>query len=130
MAHDKNWLAAYLKNPQKVIPSSRMHNFHLMDSEVSALVAYLSSLGGVSYSPQAPKLFADNCTSCHKFHGDGAEIGPDLSHIAQARDAAYIAAYIKNSKKINPDSAMQTFEDLLNEQQRNDIAQYLFQRGK
>jgi ubiquinol-cytochrome c reductase cytochrome b subunit len=130
LRRNRDWLAAHFRNPKKVTPGTKMPNFNLLDSEVEALVAYMSSLGGGTFTPQAPRLFEDNCSSCHKFHGVGEEIATDLSHIGEARDAAYIAAYIKNPTKLNPDGAMQAFDGQLTDAQINDLAQYLYQQGK
>ncbi len=130
MRRGRDWLAMHFRDPKKITPGTKMPNFNLMDGEVEALVAYMSSLGGGTFTAQAPRLFEDNCSTCHKFHGVGEDIGPDLSHIGQARDADYIASYVKNPVKMNPDSAMQTFEGQLTDTQINDLAQYLFQQGK
>ncbi len=130
MRRNRDWLAAHFRDPKKITPGSKMPNFRLLDSEVEALVAYMSSLGGGTFTSQAPRLYEDNCATCHKFHGVGEEIAPDLSHIGQARDAVYIAAYIKNPQKLNPDGAMQAFEGQLTDAQINDLAQYLYVQGK
>jgi len=45
-------------------PGTKMPNFKMMDSEVEALVAYMSSLGGGTFTAEAPRLFEDNCASC------------------------------------------------------------------
>ena len=130
MRRNREWLAAHFRDPKKVTPGTKMPNFKLMDGEVEALVSYMSSLGGASFTAQAPRLFEDNCASCHKFHGVGEEIGPDLSHIGQVRDADYIASYIKNPVLLNKDAAMQGFTDQLTANQIQDLANYLYQQGK
>jgi cytochrome c2 len=93
LRRNRDWLAAHFRDPKKVTPGTKMPNFNLLDGEVEALVAYMSSLGGGSFSAQAPRLFEENCATCHKFHGVGEDIGPDLSHIGQGRDADYIAGH-------------------------------------
>ncbi len=126
---NQDWLANHFRNPQKMTPGSKMPNFGLLDGEVEALVAYMSTLGGV-FDAKAPKLFEDNCATCHKFHGVGEDIGPDLSHIGQLRDADYIAAYIKDPLKLNPDAAMQGFVDQLTPAEIQNVANYLNQQGQ
>ena len=130
MRRNRDWLAAHFRDPKKVTPGTKMPNFKLMDGEVEALVAYMSSLGGASFTAQAPRLFEDNCASCHKFHGVGEEIGPDLSFIGQGRDADFIASYIKDPTQSNKDAAMQGFADQLTPNQIQDLANYLYQQGK
>jgi ubiquinol-cytochrome c reductase cytochrome b subunit len=130
LRRNRDWLAAHFRDPKKVTPGTKMPNFNLLDGEVEALVAYMSSLGGGSFSAQAPRLFEENCATCHKFHGVGEDIGPDLSHIGQGRDADYIAAYIKNPTQLNKDAAMTGYADQLTAQQITDLANYLYQQGK
>ena len=126
---NQDWLANHFRNPQKMTPGSKMPNFGLLDGEVEALVTYMSTLGGV-FDAKAPKLFEDNCATCHKFHGVGEDIGPDLSHIGQLRDADYIAAYVKDPVKLNPDAAMQGFENQLTPAEIQNVANYLNQQGQ
>jgi mono/diheme cytochrome c family protein len=130
MRRNREWLAAHFRDPKKMTPGTKMPNFKMMDSEVEALVAYMSSLGGGTFTAEAPRLFEDNCASCHKFQGVGEEIGPDLSHIGQGRDADFIAAYIKDPVQLNKDAAMQGFADQLTANQIQDLANYLYQQGK
>src|ERR1039458_1524411 len=76
-----------------------VHNqrLNLLDDEIQALVVYVKSLGGQNaFTPEAPKLFAQNCAACHKIGKEGGEVGPDLSLIGTARDAGYIKRYIND----------------------------------
>ncbi|HUO57559.1 MAG TPA: cytochrome b N-terminal domain-containing protein [bacterium] len=127
---DRAWLANHFRNPKKISPGTKMPNFNLLDGEVEALVAYMSSLGGGAFTAKAPKLFEDNCATCHKFHGVGEDIAVDLSHIAAVRDSSYIAAYTKDPLKLNPDAAMQGYADQLTPEEIQDLANYLYQQGK
>jgi mono/diheme cytochrome c family protein len=127
---NRDWLANHFRNPKKVTPGTKMPNFNLLDGEVEALVVYMSSLGGGAFTAKAPKLYEENCATCHKFHGVGEDIGPDLSHIGTIRDADYIASYIKDPVKLNPDAAMQGYADQLTPDQIQDLANYLYQQGK
>jgi ubiquinol-cytochrome c reductase cytochrome b subunit len=130
LRRDRDWLAKHFRNPKKVTPDTKMPNFNLLDGVVEALVAYMSSLGGGAFTANAPKLYEDNCSTCHKFHGVGEDAGPDLSHIGSARDVDFIAAYIKDPVKINPDAAMSGYADQLTPEQIQDLARYLYQQGK
>ena len=46
------------------------------------------------------------CLGCHTDHGTGGTIGPDLTHVANRRTSAYIAAMIENPQKVVPGAAM------------------------
>lgn len=45
LRRNRDWLAAHFRDPKKVTPNTKMPNFNLLDGEVEALVAYMSSLG-------------------------------------------------------------------------------------
>jgi mono/diheme cytochrome c family protein len=124
------WLAAHFRDPNKVTPGTKMPKLSLSKRKVEALVDYVGSLGGRSYSDQAPKLFEDNCATCHKFHAVGREIGPDLSSVGQNFSIDFIKAYIKNPLMINKGATMAGFENSLTPGQITGLANYLYQQGK
>jgi ubiquinol-cytochrome c reductase cytochrome b subunit len=126
-----DWVAKHIRNPQAVSPSSPMPKMDLLDDEVAALSAYVKTLGaGVAYSPDAPRLFAENCSSCHRIRGQGGEVGPDLSLIGTARDGAYIKRYITDPSKTNQASSMPGFAGQLTDTQIEDLARYLSAQGR
>lgn len=55
---------------------------------------------------------ANGCGSCHRFHGAGGLLGPDLTGIASRRGAAAIRAQITNPAAGNPASRMPAFDRL------------------
>jgi mono/diheme cytochrome c family protein len=63
--------------------------------------------------PQAPRLargrgvFEDlGCIGCHKLHGTGGVIGPELESVGATRHAEWLLAHFKNPSAITPGSAM------------------------
>jgi len=71
-----------------------MPAFHLAESEESALLAYVHALtvpaaeSGISGDAAAGEAFfwgQGNCGRCHKIHGRGSVLGPDLTGIGQER---------------------------------------------
>ncbi len=122
------WLEKHFRDPKSVNPSSTMPKLNLLDDEIKALVAYMLTLGGASFTAEAPKLFTDNCAVCHKYGSEGGEVGPDLSLIATARDKNYIKRYTKEPSKLNPASSMPGFNEQLTDTQIEDIARYLTQK--
>lgn len=127
---DKGWLVNHFNDPQKVTPGSAMPNFGLLDNEVEALVVYMSSLGGASFTTKAPVLFEENCSACHKIGKNGGDVAPDLSGIGQYRDQAWMKIYIENPEKVDPKTSMPGFKDSLSNEQIEDLSRYLSaQRG-
>ena len=101
------WLEKHFREPRSVSPHSIMPKLNLLDDEITALVAYMKTLGGgISFSPDALKLFAENCAACHKIGNEGGDAGPDLSMIGTARDRRFLKKYIEDPAKINAQSSM------------------------
>ncbi len=64
------------------------------------------------------------CQSCHRIHGDGANIGPDLSYVADRRpDRNWHLQHFKNPQSVSPGSFMPKFP--LTDQQINDLTNYM-----
>lgn len=65
-----------------------------------------------------------NCQTCHRIHGEGANLAPDLSYVADRRpDRDWHIRHFKNPAEVTPGSFMPKFP--LNEQQINDLASYM-----
>ena len=124
--HDDAWLTKHFRDPQALYPTSQMPKLNLLDEEITALVAYIQSMNVVEkFSGQAPKLFEQNCSVCHKLGTEGGEVGPDLTTIGSLHDRAYIERYTSDPTKMNPDSTMPAYKDHMKDQDIEDIARYL-----
>ena len=57
---------------------------------------------------KAESLLRDHlpCLGCHKLHGDGGTIGPDLTTVRERRSAAYVASMIADPQRMVPGSGM------------------------
>ncbi|MDE2291809.1 MAG: c-type cytochrome [Elusimicrobia bacterium] len=124
--HDEAWIRKHFQDPQALSPGTRMPKLNLLDDEVDALVAYLKSVGtGGAFTPEAPKLFAENCATCHTIDGKGGDVGPNLSMIGSARSKDFIKNYVMDPSKSNPNSSMPGFAGQLTDVQIEDVARYL-----
>ena len=119
------WLASHFHDPQAESPGSVMPTLQLLEDEIQALVAYMKSLAVQPFTEEAPKLFAANCAACHRIGKAGGASGPDLSRIGSVRDATSIKQYIEDPSRMNPDSAMPSYQGQLTEVQIEDLARYL-----
>ncbi|MBI5201611.1 MAG: c-type cytochrome [Elusimicrobia bacterium] len=122
---DELWLTKHFRDPQSVTPGSTMPKLNLLDDEIHSLVAYLATLGGGPFTSEAPKLFAENCASCHMVKGKGGDMGPDLSLIGSAREKSFLRLYVSDPSKINPSSSMPGFAGQLTDAQIEDLSRYL-----
>lgn len=126
----EDWLTKHFRDPKAATPGSAMPKMNLLDDEINALVAYMKSLGPGPFTPEAPKLFAENCAACHRIGKEGGETGPELSLIGAARDKSYIKRYIQDPSGANPSAAMPGFKGQLTDVQIEDIARYLSSLGR
>ena len=101
----------------KMMPPSMKPPANLSMAEVKAVVAYLQSLGGaeVTVKVEATDVAAEKkasgpvhrgkalmteqgCVGCHKIEGEGGEVGPDLTKVAERHEPAKIAQKIADPK--------------------------------
>jgi nitric oxide reductase subunit C len=138
---DNEWVARFLKDPEKVWPNPRrMPNLHLTDEEITDLIAFLNWVNGIDTNGWPPKPLiatavtstskgeevykAQGCSACHTLAGVGGKVGPDLSHVGDKRDKAWIEAQLRDPKVHNPASIMPSFSKL-SEKDIDDLANYL-----
>lgn len=123
---DREWLIVHFQNPQNIVPGSKMPKLNLLPEEAEALAAYLGTLGGEGpFTPEAPKLFAEHCASCHMLDGQGGDMGPDLTAVRSYRDKAFIYTYITDPSGSNADAAMPGFKGTITDLEIEDLARYL-----
>ena len=73
------------------IPDTAMPASNLAEPQARAVVGFLHALAagpvGAGDAAAGKALFEGkgNCRSCHRIHGDGALVGPDLSEIGSSR---------------------------------------------
>lgn len=133
IGHDKpeDWVARHFSDPQGVVPGSGMPRFTLLPGEGKALVAYVRSLSeGMNFSAEAPVLFSEYCSACHRVKGEGGDIGPDLSLIGTARDRTYLRQYVADPSRLNHDATMPGYQGQLTGEQMEDLARFMSSLGR
>ena len=64
------------------------------------------------------------CTGCHRIHGEGGAVAPDLSYVGNARpDREWHLRHFRDPQSVSPGSFMPKFP--LSEQQLNDLTTYM-----
>lgn len=97
--------ADLLNNISNGIPGTEMPGIFYSPDRVWQVVAYVRSLSaGAAPAKGDPArgraLYASNgCRNCHRLHGEGGRIGPDLSSIGQSRSLEHLRQAI-----VSPDA--------------------------
>lgn len=64
------------------------------------------------------------CTGCHRVHGEGGAVGPDLSFVGDARpEREWHLKHFRDPQSVSPGSIMPKFP--LNDQELNDLTSYI-----
>ena len=85
------------------IPGSIMPPSQAPDNEIWSLVTYLKSINTVprldianGNSARGEQLFVTQCQRCHRAHGTGGSLGPDLSNITRSRTRDELVTALRN----------------------------------
>jgi mono/diheme cytochrome c family protein len=142
-----------LKDPHFNVASTLMPKLHLADADIADLAVFLKSLKGrsmaedaISYRgrvkafaaavPPEVKVTAEvgkqlvetrGCLSCHKLGDRDGQLGPDLGHLGQVREASYVEAHLADPRAHTPGSNMPNF--WMSGSERAAIAAYLTSLG-
>src|SRR5437764_4552040 len=80
---------------RKGVPGTEMPPSTAPDDDLLLMIAYLRKLGGAVPAGRptgnvenGARLFASQCSTCHRVSGRGGRLGPDLSRIGVARSQA------------------------------------------
>ena len=64
------------------------------------------------------------CATCHRIHGDGGAVGPELSYVGDRRpDRSWHIKHFRNPQSVNPASIMPKFP--LSETELNDLSSFM-----
>ncbi len=149
---DKAWLDKFLRDPEGVWQAKRkMPNFHLSNTEVASLIAFISWVSEIDTNdwPRKPMMAAAapevsgsgelrrkasegerlfvlrGCQGCHTVNGVGGKVGPDLSHIGSSQpDVNWHIKHLMDPRSVHPASAMPAFSTLPADE-LEELAEYL-----
>ena len=119
----RQWLMAFLKNPQTLRPTLilRMPQFNMSDKDAATLADYV---GMVLQHPDVNPANTDlkqftpamaalgkqlyevkyQCQSCHTIGATGGYVGPNLNNAGNWLTAAWLEAWLRNPQALIPDS--------------------------
>ena len=128
----REWIAAWLKNPQAYAGSATMPNFQLADDETRDISAFLIAQStpyqthkGTEPAPAASQdtaalqegtsLYGESfCSSCHAMQNAagmlvGGNLGPELTRAGSKVKTEWLADWLRDPKTYDPDTRMLTW---------------------
>lgn len=79
---------------------------------LAAVAAFTTMSKPAQAAGKGEIIFNQKCAMCHKVHGKGGAIGPDLTKISSRMKEADIVTQLENPKKKNPSTSMPSFKAL------------------
>jgi len=121
----REWIYAWLKDPQAYAATSTMPNFKLSDDDARDMSAFLiansTPIAGDSVSITAKgaadpaagaSLYGESfCASCHAVQNAagnmvGGDVGPELTKVGSKVKAEWLLAWLKNPRVYDPGTGM------------------------
>jgi cytochrome c1 len=138
----REWIYAWLKDPQAYATTATMPNFELSDNDARDMSAFLIAnstpaagdsvtLGAkVSSDPTAgASLYGESfCASCHAVQNAagnvvGGDVGPELTRIGSKVKPEWLQGWLKNPRSYDPGTAMPHYR--FNDSQVTTLAGFL-----
>jgi len=123
----REWIAAWLKNPQAYAGSATMPNFQLADDETRDISAFLIAQSTTYRTNKAPEpapsqdataiqegtsLYGESfCSSCHAMQNAagmlvGGNLGPELTRAGSKVKTEWLADWLHDPKTYDPETRM------------------------
>jgi len=124
----REWIYAWLKDPQSYSVSATMPNFNLSDADARDISAFLISSSTPAEGDTVPVAAASSqastdpvagqslygesfCASCHAIQNAagnvvGGDIGPELTHIGNKVKPEWMQAWLRNPRIYDPTTLM------------------------
>jgi len=121
----REWIFAWLKDPQAYAASATMPNFKFKDEDIRDISAFLiansTAISGDNIAPIAQKasdpaagasLYGESfCASCHAVQNAagnlvGGNVGPELTRIGTKAKPEWLRAWVRNPRVYDPKTEM------------------------
>ena len=126
----REWIVAWIKNPQAYSSTATMPNFQLKDEDARDISAFLIAqskpVAGGTTAPSAANPAAPDanalqagasaygesfCASCHAIQNAagllvGGNVGPELTRVGTKAKPAWLQAWVRNPKDYDPATLM------------------------
>jgi ubiquinol-cytochrome c reductase cytochrome b subunit len=135
--HDPEWIRAHVRDPEILVPGSRMPPAGSMSAgQGYAVASYMRRLWNkaepmpqVSPDEQTAALVIGRyCASCHMLDGEGASSAPDLTVVGRTKDPAWLKEWITDPSLVDPTASMPAFGEALTEAEMDALVAHLARR--
>ena len=135
--HDPEWMRAHVRDPEILVPGSRMPPAGAMTAgQGYAVLSYMRRVWArtgpmpqVSAGEQtAAMVLGRYCASCHMVDGEGASSAPDLTAIGRTRDATWLKEWITDPSLVDPIASMPAFGEALTDGEMDAVVAHLARR--
>jgi cbb3-type cytochrome oxidase cytochrome c subunit len=141
------WLVAWLQDPRRYLPKTRMPNYQFDEEQVASIAAYLieksdpyefaAGTGTQGSTERGMRLIeSKGCIGCHSIGEKeaggylaplGYDLVPDLSRIGEKVDREWVYDWLLDPKSFRPTTKMPNLN--LTPGEANDISTYLLTLG-
>ena len=124
----------YLVWPEKVDKLRYPWPYQLISIELQPVSSYYDAAAPKQQTEAINKgfqLFSTYCIRCHSINLIGGNVGPELNipkNVTEYFMASELPGFIRNAPSYQAGTKMPVFEDVINEQQAQQIIQYLQQK--
>lgn len=129
---DPDWLVSHVRDPEMIAPDLRaLPSGSMTEGQGRSVVAYMRRVRAGAAAPAldsnqtAIGVYGRYCSTCHAIDGEGARVGPELSHVGSKHDAMWLHDWITDPTAVQFDATMPPFGDRLDEAQMNAVVNYL-----
>ena len=141
----REWILAWLKNPQAYAVSATMPNFGLSDADARDISAFLIDQStplspAIEAKPPSSRPRADDpqegatlygesfCASCHASQNaagilTGGDVGPELTRVGSKVKPEWLLAWLRDPHQLDPNTAMPHYR--FNDKQLGLLASFL-----
>ncbi|HHT9133290.1 MAG TPA: c-type cytochrome [Candidatus Avalokitesvara rifleensis] len=129
------WVDGWLDNPRSFRGDTRMPHFLLNEEERLNVASYIWQITEAPGAAETPKMDEDmvgegkasfetrGCLGCHRVGDRGSHFAPDLSRVGEKVRYDYLASWIADPKKHQPEGRMPNLR--LDKEEAGKIAAYL-----
>jgi putative membrane-bound dehydrogenase-like protein len=90
------------RNPEVRERARKLLGSASSDDRSKVIALYRKALDGSPNADRGKEIFKKNCATCHRFQGEGTEVGPDLRTVQERTPDQLLEQVLDPNREINP----------------------------